>query len=354
MNSEKRLRNPPKPFVFQYNNRIHKHKPLEKKQKLLRDNYEIIGLPPKYLPLNDIYLLPGNIPFSQKNDGFITELSWLNEFHVFREVEFLDSDGEKSLVIHVERRTDSRFPRLKNFMDKLLKTRNSEVRSWGKVLKRFCQTCKNTRTSFNPQKPFEVKEEEEVFSCPASETQSLINKEVATIKFQSYFRGSESHLTQIIVNEKFIQTFGFTPDTFCSLIFTEGLPEIFEVQNENNSDFLYRILEELNMTDKSHKKTSLIEATIKTKSGYIKQVKVQADLKIDFKNDRFESNLSFHIISQNTPCHLSDNLQTINENFLQAIKQTERQAKEFIQTFYNSSILLTYTSQDQMCKIKEI
>jgi len=44
----------------------------------------------------------------------------------------------------------------------------------------------------------------------------------------------------------------------------------------------------------------------------------------------------------------------MNENFLQAIKQTEQQAKEFIQTFYNSSILLNYTSQDHMCKIKEI
>jgi len=349
MNSEKRLRNPPKPFVFQHNTRIHKHRPLEKKQKQLRDNYEIIGLPPKYLPLNDIYLLPGNIPFSQKNDGFITELSWLNEFHVFREVEFLDKDGEKGLVIHVERRTDSRFPRLKNFTDKLLKTRNSELRSWGKIIKGFCQTCKNIRTNFDHEKILQVKQE--VTSPPVSETRA---EGVATIKLKSYFRGSESNLTQIFVNENFIRTFGFSLEAFCSHVLSEGLPKIFEDQDENNSDFLYKMLEELNTADKSNKKTSLIEASIKTKSGYIKNVKVQAEFQINYHNDRFESDLSFHIINQEPLCFLSNNVQTINENFLQAIKQTEQQAKEFIQTFYNSSILLTYTSQDQMCKIKEI
>jgi len=112
MISEKRTRNAPERFFIKNPSTNPKAKTLDKRYKLSEDNYTIIGLPVKYLGNTDVYLLPGNIPFTMRDDVFVTELSWLNEFHTFREVQIMKNENEKTLIIQAERRNDSRFPRL--------------------------------------------------------------------------------------------------------------------------------------------------------------------------------------------------------------------------------------------------
>jgi len=86
-------------------------------------------------------------------------------------------------------------------------------------------------------------------------------------------------------------------------------------------------------------------------------MKVQVHFKIDYQNDRFKSETSFNILNQESFYYLpepSDDQQIIGDSFMQAMKQIEQQAKTFIQMFYNTSILSPYTSQDQICRIKEL
>jgi len=59
MIQEKRSRVPPKPFLLSPIPKQQKPKSLQKKQRLTKNSFVIIGLPPKYSTSSDIYLLPG-------------------------------------------------------------------------------------------------------------------------------------------------------------------------------------------------------------------------------------------------------------------------------------------------------
>jgi len=378
MNTERRNRNPPKRFLIEH--KAIKPRLLGKKLRIQEENISIIGLPPKYVEINDVYLLPCNIPCSQKDDSFVADFSWLNEFHVFKEVV---KEEEGSLVIHVERRTDSRFPRLKNFVKRLLKLRKSEVKSWGKLVRNYYESCKSIaqRHELIDQEASEfdvkseVKLEEDCITklevkgeydlkptLPLkTEVQGKYFKEKeGIIQLKSFFRGSESRLAQIIVNENLIKMLGFDQENFISQTLNEGLPEIFSTHDETNSQFLRRLLDELAevKAGEASRKTSFLETSIKTKSGYVKKVKVQAELVFSYENNRFESDLAFHIINnEETPYYLPDSVsnQAINESFIREMRQREEEVKNFMQTYYShSAALLTYSNLDKTCRIKEI
>jgi len=106
------------------------------------------------------------------------------------------------------------------------------------------------------------------------------------------------------------------------------------------------------------RKTSFLEASIQTKSGYVRKVKVQAELIFSYENNRLESDLSFHILNnEETPFCIPDSMrnQTINESFIQEMKQREEEVKNFMQTHYSHcAVLLTYSSLHKICGIKEI
>jgi len=378
MNTERRNRNPPKRFFVEH--KAIKPRLLGKKLRIQEENISVIGLPPKYVETNDVYLLPCNIPCCQRDDSFVTDFSWLNEFHVFKEVV---KEEEGSLVIHVERRTDSRFPRLKNFVKRLLKLRKSEVKSWGKLMRNYYESCKSVaqRHGLIDQEAseFDVKSEVKLEEdCGVklgvkgeydlkptlplkTEVQGKYFKEKeGIIQLKSYFRGSESRLAQIIVNENLIKMLGFDQENFISQTLNEGLPEIFSTHDETNSQFLRRLLDELAEVKpgEASRKTSFLETSIKTKSGYVKKVKVQAELVFSYENNRFESDLAFHIINnEETPYYLPDSVsnQAINESFIREMRQREEEVKNFMQTYYShSATLLTYSNLDKICRIKEI
>jgi len=180
------------------------------------------------------------------------------------------------------------------------------------------------------------------------------------IQLKSYFRGSESRLAQIIINENLIKMLGFDQENFISQTLNEGLPEIFSTHDETNSQFLWRLLDELAEVKpgEASRKTSFLETSIKTKSGYVKKVKVQAELVFSYENNRFESDLAFHIINnEETPYYLPDSVsnQAINESFIREMRQREEEVKSFMQTYYShSAALLTYSNLDKICRIKEI
>jgi len=149
----------------------------------------------------------------------------------------MNYENEKTLIIQTERRTDSRFPRLTNYHNRLVKEKKLYLRSWGKTIKSFCQNCKKLIKAPNQEfleeetdSKIQVKEEEERDQDTASETPKRGHfkedfSKGCSIQFRSYFRGSESRLTQIIVNESLIQMLGYNVETFCSQVLSEGLPE---------------------------------------------------------------------------------------------------------------------------------
>jgi len=184
-----------------------------------------------------------------------------------------------------------------------VKEKSFYSRSWGKAIKGFCKNSQNfTKASFSQRLALEdeakldLKCEErsstDILSDTTLETQIKENfTKEAFLKLKSYFRGSETRLTEISINENLIQILGYSLDNFCSHILTEGLPEykktflhsfsslflfrIFAVHQENNSDFLFGMLQAFSQPDldsafpSTLRKTSELETTIKTKTGYV-------------------------------------------------------------------------------------
>jgi len=88
------------------------------------------------------------------------------------------------------------------------------------------------------------------------------------------------------------------------------------------------------------------------------KVKVEVQLMISLQNERLESDLLFRIVNYDgTPYELpqdSMNKQSIEEAFLEAMKEREREAKDFMQTYYNHTAQLLYSNLDRVCGIKEL
>jgi len=85
-------------------------------------------------------------------------------------------------------------------------------------------------------------------------------------------------------------------------------------------------------------------------------VKVQAQFSMSYQNDRFESDLTFQIIDQETLYSFPDEslYHPINEKFMEAMKETEEQAKKFLEMYYQQSARSLYSNLHRICKIKEL
>jgi len=153
---------------------------------------------------------------------------------------------------------------------------------------------------------------------------------------------------------------GYNTETFCSQVLSEGLPEIFASHEETNSPFLFAMLEAFSQQNSElssyYKRTSFLEAPIKAKSGYVKRVRVQVHFLMSFQNDRYESDMFFHIIDQGLPYHFPEKIikQPINKDFIEAIQEIELQAKMLMRIYYNQSILSNYSNIHRVCSIKEL
>jgi len=83
---------------------------------------------------------------------------------------------------------------------------------------------------------------------------------------------------------------------------------------------------------------------------------VQVHFMISFQNDRFESDTFFHIIDQGSSYFFPQKVvrHAINQDFIEAKDEIERQANKFLQVYYNRSVLSTYANFHRVCNIKEL
>ena len=79
---------------------------------------------------------------------------------------------------------------------------------------------------------------------------------------------------------------------------------------------------------------------------------VQVDLIISCQNNRFESDIQFHINNDEGLYDFPDDVdeQAINKNFVDAMKEKEEHLKEFLQKYYNLSVQLQYSNLDKICR----
>ena len=86
-------------------------------------------------------------------------------------------------------------------------------------------------------------------------------------------------------------------------------------------------------------------------------MKIQVHFVISYQNNRFESDTYFHIVDQETTPYLFlDSIfkQSLNEKFIEAMKETEEHAKKFMEMYYSQSAQLLYTSLHRTCRIQEL
>jgi len=154
---------------------------------------------------------------------------------------------------------------------------------------------------------------------------------------------------------------GYNVESFCSQVLNEGLPEIFAIHDETNTKFLEDIMEVFGKPNPegppTQRKTSLLEATIKAKSGYVKKVKVQVQFHVSFQNNRFESDTYFHFVDQDTtPYSFLDPAftQPFNQKFIEAMKETEEHARKFMEMYYGQPAQSLYSNLGRTCRIQEL
>jgi len=89
----------------------------------------------------------------------------------------------------------------------------------------------------------------------------------------------------------------------------------------------------------------------------VKKVKIQVQFDMSYQNNRFESDTYFHFVDQETTPYLFLDpifTQSLNQKFIETMKETEEHAKKFMKMYYGQSAQLLYTSISRTCRIQEM
>jgi len=360
---EKRIRSQPKPYPVFNVRSSRKDKYLEKKRKLSSIVYEIIPLPSKYDFNTDALLLYGNIALLQKNNDFFTDFSLLNQFHVYSDIQVKKYHNQRLVSIKVERRIEARFPRWKNVAKKMIKAKDPNAKRWGKAIKSFSVSYEAMMTEYwnkvgKMVLEYNYKEKVEALQAATEERRRELHAHYPCLQFKTHFRGYENHLTEVVLNEKFLQMVGYTPEAFASVVLSEGLPEFIPLNLETNSQFIQNTLENCLKKETNDDFQPLeIEAIVLTKSGYVKPVKIQVHILMTHENTEYGSFTIFVITDQGQayPRPKDEEIMgSVNPSFMNVMLARKQEATDFLSSYYSHTGSLLYTNLHRVCKIKEL
>jgi len=289
MLTEKRTRKPPETFALvEPKQPPRKDKPVEKKRKVTGCDFELIPVPEKYQDPGETYLLYGNFPFRQRELECSSNLSMINDFHFYRGLYTAEYEGQKMIVVKAERRPGKKFPRWKTLIKRMTQG-GKKSRELAKVFKEISLGFEAQANVYKFQfillqlnifkdyvnKVNTMSQEkggkEKIAALKAEMDKKKLNLFMGHpyIHLRSSFRGFQTELDEIIVNERFLLVTGYTVETFASTVLSDGLPPLLTMCLEEEADVMQNASNYVPSQKNNHLHSPTIDFSLHTRSNYV-------------------------------------------------------------------------------------
>jgi hypothetical protein len=361
MISEKRTRRPPEAFQVAERKPVQKEKKVEKKRKVTGSEYELIPVPQKYEDSDSFFLTYGNFPLLLKDDQITSNFSMLDQFHVYRGVYTSEFEGQKLVAVQTERKPSTRFPRWKTLVKKMGQG-GKKGRELGKFVKDFSMAFEmiageyiSKVTAIYAQKG--GKEKVAAMKTEIDQKKRELFLRYPYIHLRSSFRGSQTELDEIIVNERLLQLLGYSTEDFASAVINEGFPKLLAIHLEDNSDVIQNTGEYGHQQKgETHISSKTLDFALYTRSNYIKEAKIQVDNLINHDEKEFKCDLILTVLDHNYPYSLPPiyNGSLFRQSFIDMMLGREKEMETFFQYIGKEYNFAKFSNQHKICKIKEL
>jgi len=360
MNTEKRIRKPPEKFEDIERKQPRKERQLEKKRKVSGCDYELISVPQKFEDSGTLFLAHGNIPWSIKENEFECNMSLLNEFHLYRGVHVADYEGQKIVVVKTERRTDRRYIRWKTVVKKASQG-GSRSKHFATAVQGYCERVEQTANDYihkvaslsvqkgGKAKIAELKEEVD------NKKRELVTK-FPYFQCRSSFRGFQTELDEILVNERFLQIIGFSIETFISTVLSEGLPALLGMRLGSESDMTTTQCRYGHQEGKYKSEAPTIYFCLHSRSNFVQDAKITTYLLMNHDDTEYKCDLIYVLTDHNHQFSLPPIYKgpALTSDYISFMMEREKQMEEFLKYFKSDLGFIKFSNQHKICKIKEI
>lgn len=330
---------------------------LDESKKVTRCRFKQIPQNSKYIHLNPVYPVCGDMPLMQFQDGLTTEISLFNESKTYRDMVVKEMYDQKVLAVRPIPKKNSEFLSQSEILEKLSHLDTMEIADWAKVLKVFYQKYdkvmkRQTRkkTKSDTRKKFYVQ-----VTSKTEQTKKDLYASYPCYEIKFRIKNHHSQLNEILFNENFLKEIGYSTDSFVSTILKEGIPQLMSYDS-SNSFSIKSLIENYFQIEDSGFLIPDLESTLLLKNGFVKKIKYQMHILMNYEANTFGMDIVWSILSKEEPYLTQEKnlLDKINECFIQEMAVRENEADHFLSVFYNQSIQKRYTNINKICTIKEL
>ena len=355
---ERRLVKPPISYVIPKICYPRKRKRKPKKKLPEECNYQLIPCPLKFIYTCNIYRIYGDINLREHEGTLITDTTLLNHRLSCKDIQIIDGQDHKMVQLTLDINFQFQLPPWQLVTAKLRESESTELVRWANIIENYTLRYENMLRSFSNREANLNGEEEERLKIVDFESRKKLQKffkKYACINFKTKFKNNNMHVTEICLNDKYLNELGYSIDSFTLTVLREGVPHLVPV---NNTHTVQALMENYhNVENSSEYKTAEFNSSLTVKNGYSRRIKYKVYYLPTFEDGFIGYDCFVPITGKESPTYLSSenpSYCSLNKQFLDQMLTQEKESDGFLKKFYNTSIQQKYTTMDKVCKVKEL
>jgi len=294
-----------------------------------------------------------------KNGVLTTELSLFNEIKIFQNVSIVEMYDQKLVLVKPIPRKDNRFFTIAEILEEFADSEDSdEHKEWRKIFKSFHQTYDKVMKR-QSRKKTKSDTRKRFYSKVDAQTQEKTNYLYANfpiLQLKYRLRNHQIQLYELVFSETFIAELGYSIDSFVNSVLKEGLPQLMPLNNSWSTTYLKALIGHYFTIEDSGYEISDQVSTLFMKNGYVKDVKYQTNLLMNYETNTFGMDVMFALTAKGEPYMMDPKYRetTINETFVQNMSKKEEETDMFLSMYYDVNLEKRYSYYDKICQIKEL
>jgi hypothetical protein len=318
----------------------------------------MIPLATKTLHPSSVHYLFGDMPVILVDQTLVMDLSLLNEFKAFRDLQAVRMYTQKVLVIKVEDRGTRDFSAWTRLVTELRRTQNSELMDWARVIQTYCQKYQRILGRQCRKKP--KSDLRRNYFMQVNEDTEKKKKELfenyPCIQTKYRLKNHQNQLTEILINEMFIKDLGYNVESFADTILSEGIPQIMSNEYNTSSRYLRTLFEKYFTLGPTNNESPELESLLSLRHGYVRPIRYKVHYLMNYENNSFGIDMIISIVAKGEPFMVQHESKEdeINSEFLLNMTEKEKESEYFLNSYYSTSFIWEYTNLSRICKIKEL
>lgn len=322
--------------------------------------YEVIPYSNKYPYKTHVHLLYGDVPLLEVNNSLTLEASLYNSYKLYKQSQIIEYPNQKVVKIQVENRKPPEID-WKPIVDKISNAESLQLREWAKLITTYCERYESVIKQLKEDEQFISEERLQSLIDINAKTEKIkdnIHKNYPFLEFKSQMKDGYIQLTEVAFSERYLQLLGYDVDSFPSIVFQEGIPEMVPTDSLSASAIAkFRLLKYLT-TDPDGYQTPEFESVTIMKGGYIKKIRMRVHYLTCYEKGVIGYTFIAVIVAKQKPVLPAPTISepgAISQEFVKEMSQKEKEMSEFLAAYYSDEkVDEKYTNLHKVCQIKEI